>query len=118
MKNNILGYAKHDIKSGDVVAEMDLMTGRITSDAIRFKTWGKAILRCILKAKLEEEGYHKVEGKSPLLSDKEILEAINRKPLKVQDMSLAYAEYLEELKEIAKAQRELCIKWMNEGLKK
>jgi hypothetical protein len=52
----------------------------------------------------EEAGYRKLEGEPPLLSEKEILEAMDRKPFGcIRHISLN-KEYLEELREITKAQ--------------
>ncbi len=36
-----IGYTRCDIKAGEVMAEVDLCSGRISSKSIRFVPWGK-----------------------------------------------------------------------------
>jgi len=44
MDNEIIGIAKRDIKAGEVIAEINGLTGEVTSDNLEFVEGGRARL--------------------------------------------------------------------------
>ena len=39
--NDIIGYAKVNVKAGETIATIDYRTNKVSSKVLRFRPWGK-----------------------------------------------------------------------------
>lgn len=46
--NKVIGVTKCDIKEGETVATMDVLSGEVTSNVIKFRPWGKRRVRNLI----------------------------------------------------------------------